>query len=107
MRDIFEDALRRDLHHAEQQLDAHTRRRLTTVRAQAMAATPRRWSLSSIAVPAFGIALASLALLLLTPLSATNLVPGNDPELRSSNLELYQDLDFYYWLAEREVDGKS
>ncbi|MGK2915292.1 MAG: hypothetical protein ACSLE5_12750 [Porticoccaceae bacterium] len=107
MKDIFEDALRKDLHHAEQQLDAHTRFRLATARAQAMAATPRRWSFSNVAVPAFGITLASLALLLLTPSSTTNLVPGNDSDLRPSNLELYQDLDFYYWLAEREVDGKS
>ena len=107
MKDAFEDALRRDLHHAEQQLEAHTRFRLATVRVSALAATPRRWSFFNVAVPAVGIALASLAFLLLMPLPATNSVPGDDPDLRSPNLELYQDLDFYYWLAQQEAEDNA
>lgn len=93
------------LRESERYLPDEVRTRLTQARKQALshaqpagALRPQRsW------LPFSGVALASLvALVLVWPevRPGTDSFPTSDP-LMSENLEIYQNLDFYYWLSQQ------
>lgn len=93
------------LRDSERYIPEEVRTRLTAARKQALshaqpAAKPRphrSW------LPFSGVALASLvALVLVWPeiQPGTDSFPASDP-LMSENLEMYQNLDFYYWLSQQ------
>lgn len=105
MNEDFEQALRRQLNRAEHRIDARTRVELATIRGRALTANRHKWRLPRFALPATGVALASLTLLLLTPSPGTDSTRPQD--LSVNNLDLYQDIDFYFWLAEGEAGGES
>ena len=100
----FEQSLQSDLRHSEQAIDAEHLQQLAGFRQQALenaTLAPRR--LRRFLWPSVGMALASIFLLVLAlPLSP--LGPTTANEYVSDNLELYDDLEFYYWLADSEQD---
>ena len=112
--DKFESTLREDLHAVEQTTGAPEVFRLAQARHRALAqAQPK----ASIIWPALGVSLASAFMLavLVVPdywLPNNQLVDGvvNEDllfEITEDNIELYEELDFYYWLAETNQDGIS
>ena len=112
--DIFESNLREDLHAIEQNTRAPEVFRLAQARNRAL--TQERPK-AAFFWPALGATLASalMVALLVTPdywLPNNQLVDGvtNDDllfEITEDNIELYEELDFYYWLAETNQDGIS
>jgi len=59
-------------------------------------------------VPLTGMALASvLALVLVLSPSLQNPQMNQDDVLLSEGLDLYEDMDFYYWLASEENNLQS
>ncbi|OUS13249.1 hypothetical protein A9Q89_03240 [Gammaproteobacteria bacterium 53_120_T64] len=105
MKTKFEQGLQTQLRGDEQAIDAGQSARLSAMRRQALdgqlgsARAPRRFH--GLLWPATGMALASLlALGLIMPLSS--LAPTPSREYLNDNFELYDDLEFYYWLADNE-----
>ena len=108
MKTQFEQDLQSDLRNCEQGIDAEHITRLANIRQQALSAAP----VSSVSAPrrlrrflwpTASMTLASLlVLVLVSPLSPFTSVPMN--EQVSDNFELYDDLEFYYWLADNEQD---
>lgn len=97
----FEHSARQTLRNSEQLLDRETTAELAQRRELALAATSK-WQLPSFFAPAASMAAASLvALVLIYPFGATdNTLPQDD--YLTENVELYEDLDFYSWLASNE-----
>jgi len=106
MKTQFEQDLQTRLRHNEQTIDTASLTQLADIRQQALGLQltsktnpPHLWRRFS--WPTAGMALASLlVIVLVTPLS-----PFTSPssiEYLSDNVELYDDLEFYYWLAENE-----
>jgi len=102
MKEGFEHHLRQRLHREEAQIDAQTLRKLAAVREQALAAPASRWHLRRFAMPTAGIFVVSLALLLLVA-PATDTASVSEQNLSLNNLQLYEDLDFYSWLADEQT----
>ncbi len=108
MKTQFEQDLQSDLRHCEQAIDAEHITRLSNIRQQALSAAsvstasaPRR--LRRFLWPTASMTLASLlVLVLVSPLSPFTSAPMN--EQVSDNFELYDDLEFYYWLADNDQD---
>ncbi len=100
----FEQSLQSDLRHSEQAIDVENLQQLAGFRQQALESAtraPRR--LRRFLWPTAGMALASILVLVLAlPLSPLGPTAAN--EYVSDNLELYDDLEFYYWLADSEQD---
>ena len=97
----FERTVRDDLRTLERRLDSRTARALEAGRGKALAAARKR-RLPSFLMPAAGMAAASVValVLLLSPEHQNGVqAPADDPRL-SENVDFYEDLDFYYWLAE-------
>ncbi|MBQ0721038.1 MAG: hypothetical protein KBT88_03635 [Gammaproteobacteria bacterium] len=111
MKTEFEQGLQNDLRHGEQAIDTQQMARLSALRQQALhvqpastTAMPRR--LRRLLWPSAGMALASILVLVLTlPFSPFSATSSN--EYLSDNFELYEDLEFYYWLAANEVDVRG
>lgn len=104
MKTKFEQSLQNDLRHSEQSVDAKHLQQLASFRQQALEGAtlaPRR--LRRFLWPTAGMALASI-LLLVFALPLPPLGPTAANEYVSDNLELYDDLEFYYWLADSEQD---
>lgn len=98
----FEQRLHADLRHSEQVLNADQLQQLASFRQQALALPPPR-RLRRVLWPTTGMVLASILLLVLAiPLSPLTPTPAN--ESVSDNLDLYVDLEFYYWLADSGQD---
>lgn len=92
----LERSLRQTLRNSEQ-LDSETQASLVLLRKQALRATPKRRH--AFLAPALGMtAAAVVAIVLLYSGSGDNLAPQQEDYL-SGNVELYEDLDFYSWLA--------
>jgi Tfp pilus assembly protein PilN len=104
----FETQMRDVLRRSERELDTDTVQHLAQARSHAMnaAASKRRFFM-----PVTGMALASVVALVLvlspnfqdnqtTPLS-------NDEMLLSEGIDLYEDMDFYYWLASENNELKG
>lgn len=108
MKTQFEQHLQSDLRHCEQTMDAEHITRLSTIRQQALSdapvspvSSPRR--LRHFLWPTASMTLASLLILVLvSPLSPFTSAPMNKQV--SDNFEFYDDLEFYYWLADNEQD---
>ncbi|PCJ37705.1 MAG: hypothetical protein COA75_03015 [Cellvibrionales bacterium] len=107
MKTQFEQDLQNQLRHSEQTIDTENLTQLADIRHQALGllrtrkTSPphHRWRCFS--WPTAGMALASLLVIVL----ATPLSPFTSPssiDYLSDNTELYDDLGFYYWLAENE-----
>lgn len=106
-----EQNLAKHLHHLENSLDAETLRELGERRDLALNMASRlawqRWALPS-ASAAFASAL--LLIVFLSPLfpvtqdsSDADFKNNNSEALLLENIELYEDLEFYSWLAESEL----
>ncbi len=108
MKTEFEQGVQSDLRHSEQLVDADQLRQLAAFRQQALeamlanVALPRH-RLRPLLWPTAGMALASILLLVLA-LPFSPFKPTLLNESLSDNRELYDDLEFYYWLAENEED---
>ncbi len=105
----FEQRLQTQLRYSEQTIDAKHLQRLSVYRQQAFdnaALAPSR--LRRLLWPSAGMALASIlvfVLAIIVPLSP--LGPTVTNEYVSDNQELYDDLEFYYWLADSEQDPRG
>lgn len=104
MKTKFEQSLQSDLRHSEQTIDAEHLQQLVGFRRQALEnATLAPCRLRRFLWPTAGMALASiLVLVLVVPFSS--LGPAAPNEYVGDSLELYDDLEFYYWLADNEQD---
>ena len=123
MKSKFEQDVQLALRHSEQAIEARHLEQLSDFRQRALL-TPlagaalsetsltkaslikvrvaRRWR--HFLLPAAGMSLASiLVLVLLTELPRIHSTSLEQP--LNENLELYDNLDFYYWLAETEQDS--
>ena len=104
MKTEFEKSLQSDLRHSEQAVDAEHLQQLAGVRQLALEnATPAPRRLRRFLWPTAGMALASI-LVLVFAMPFSPLGPTAANEYLSDNLELYDDLEFYYWLADNEQD---
>lgn len=102
----FERSMRQTLRASEQTLDNATLAELSERRRQALSAPSKR-RLPIFLAPAIGMAAAAvLALLVINPFTPTDNNVTQDDYL-TGNIELYEELDFYSWLAyeERSVEG--
>jgi len=100
----FIAAARAALDHSAQQLDEQTIARLRAARRQALAARPRRTTwLAAGGLATAALAASVVAFLLFAPAAAPPVTGLDQFDLLSDNdgLELYRDLEFYRWLAER------
>jgi hypothetical protein len=103
----FEQNLRQQLRSQEYQLDPAISERLQQARHQAVArARFKRWP--RFLVPTFAMATASMvaAILVWSPVDGTHHGATND-NFPAEHAELYEDLDFYYWLAESQINHRS
>ena len=118
MKSKFEQDVQLALRHSEQAIEARHLEQLSDFRQRALltpsaevslskassikARAARRWR--HFLLPAAGMSLASiLVLVLLTELPRIHSTSLEQP--LNENLELYDNLDFYYWLAETEQDS--
>jgi len=106
MKTEFEQDIQTRLRHSEQTLDTENLTQLADIRQQTLdlhltskTNPPHRWRHFS--WPAAGMALASLLVIVLVTLLSP-FTPPSSIEHLSGNVELYDDLEFYYWLAENE-----
>ena len=104
----FVAALKRELDRGTETLDGMTVVRLRAARLRALDARPRprAWFLAG-GLAGTGLAAALAAVLLLTPAMAPPLSGLEQFDLLSENdnLDLYEDLEFYRWLAARTDAG--
>ena len=109
--ETFENVLKRQLQDAEHHLDSNLTRRLRQARYRALAARPR-FRLPRLVVPALGMVTASIVAIVLVvapPDDSSDKAPGNGAveQLSPDSAEFYEDLDFYYWLAESAPGTRS
>ena len=101
----FERHMQQVLRRSERDIDDSTARDLAAARASALGARSKQ-RVARFFVPATGMALASILalVLVLSPDSPDNRNPSASPEeaLFSESMDLYEDMDFYYWLAREE-----
>jgi hypothetical protein len=101
----FEQSLQSELRHSERVIDTQHLQRLADCRQQALDSTalaPSR--LRRFLWPSAGMALASILVFVLAMMPLSPLGPTVTNEYVSDNQELYDDLEFYYWLADNEQD---
>lgn len=116
----FEQALQQDLYSLETRADAQDIFALAQARNQALAQS--RSPSQKLLWPTLGASLASVffAVLLVNgpswqmfnPTESDGLFTDPDSsillsEFDADSIELYEDLDFYYWLADTDVEGGS
>jgi hypothetical protein len=105
----FEKNARDQLRAAERELNPQTLAALAAMRKDVLTQVKPRGLLPRFALPAFGMAMASVVAMVLvfSPGSEKqgNYSPDN-PKL-SDNIELYEDMDFYNWLAQSGYDVKG
>ncbi len=104
----FEKSIRGQLRSAERDLDPDTVAALSTMRKDILAHAGKR-HLPRFFVPAFSMAMASVVAMILVFSPATDntdQVSPSSPKL-SENIEIYEDMDFYYWLAQAGDDLKG
>lgn len=104
----FVAALKRELDRGSEALDGMSIVRLRAARLRALDARPhpRAWLLTG-GLAAAGLAVALIAVLLLAPAVAPPPAGLDQFDLLSENdsLDLYEDLEFYRWLAARADAG--
>ncbi len=102
----FEKTIQSELHNSELHLHPDVAEQLQTIRRTALATPEPWWRIRRILWPTTGMALASLVAVVLI----VNIDPGSNNEQPtvnekySDNFDLYENLDFYYWLANGEND---
>jgi hypothetical protein len=109
----FLDRVKANLDAAEEQLDEHTRSRLTSIRHEALErGQVRRPPWIQWLLPAGGLAVAVTVAALSVNLWTTKPVMEEPLSLEDMALlsdsegpEFYEDLDFYQWLAEEEQNA--
>ncbi len=99
----LEHDLRQQLLDAERELDTGTLRRLRMARASALE-RGRQSRLPRLMVPAMGMVTASIVALVLV---VSPLNDQNGQDISPDNASFYQDLEFYYWLAESDAGRRS
>ncbi len=109
MQNEFEKQLRANLIIGERAIDPAITRQLNAVRQQAIEGyrKPRFWQLRGGLWPATGMVTAALLVFMvvlspLSPLPSHNTAAVNEQGIES--MEMLEDLDFYYWLAENEAE---
>ena len=106
----FEIQMRDVLRRSERELDTDTTQHLAQARSHAMNAASKRKS-PRFFMPVTGMALASVValVLVLSPnLQDNQTTPlSNDEILLSEGIDLYEDMDFYYWLASENHNLKG
>lgn len=102
MNDSFERELGGALRRGEAQMDAATRAELARIRRQAIRVSGGKFWFAhrAWAWPTAGVALASLVLMVFALFHQPNGAGSSAPEQLSNNIDLYENLDFYYWLTE-------
>jgi hypothetical protein len=108
----FERKIRNELMTVEKCFDPSHTIQLDAARKQALGSKQPAWfsGLRLIAWPAAGMALASALafMLVLNPVIPLPAVPAANTQLvdeqNFDNFELIDDLDFYYWLADTEMN---
>ena len=107
----FEHKMRAVLRSSERELDANTTQRLAEARSEALKSAATKWRMPRFLMPATGMALASVValILVLSPnLQNNQTSPLKQEEiLLSEGIDLYEDMDFYYWLAAEESNLKG
>jgi len=107
----FENKMRDVLRSSERKLDANTTHRLAQARSEALKSVSTKWRMPRFLMPATGMALASviaLVLVLSPNLQNNQTSPLKQEEiLLSEGIDLYEDMDFYYWLAAEESNLKG
>lgn len=107
----FEHKMRAVLRSSERKLDANTTQRLAQARSEALKSVSTKWRMPRFLMPATGMALASVVALIfvLSPnLQNNQTSPLKQEEiLLSEGIDLYEDMDFYYWLAAEESNLKG
>lgn len=109
MNDHFEKRLRQDLRAREADMDAKDVFGLAQARNNALKGKQKRKRGLQLLWPAMGTAFASVLLVMIftgSPERAT--APKGlaaDDYLLDENADLYEDLEFYYWIAETENRG--
>ena len=105
----FEQNLQRDLLALEETTGAPEIFRLAQARRSALA--QEKSSESSFFWPAFGISLLLAGVMLQGQLGLNYQQEASNNEVllefEDDQLDLYQDLDFYYWLADIDMDSAS
>jgi hypothetical protein len=98
-----------DLRSLEADIDPMTARRLTDIRRTVLAAPARRWlRFGSLLPPAVGMTIAAaIGLWALGPhiLVTPDPFGGNNTRLNPDVAELYEQIDFYSWLADTQWDA--
>ena len=97
------------LDESARELDADVAARLRQARYRALEAKPRPffWLLPASGLAAASVAVLAVALWLYQPARPAPMQGMEDLEILTSkeNLELFDDLEFYHWLAERDRMG--
>ncbi len=98
----FEKQMQNVLRRSERELDTETAQHLAQARITALNAASKM-RMPRFFVPATGMALASVLAVVLVLSPGVQDYPANQEEtLLSEGLDLYEDMDFYYWLADEE-----
>jgi len=101
-----EKQMRDLLRSSERELDTDTLEQLANARSLALKSASTKGRAPRFFMPVTGMALASVIalILVLSPnLQDNQTVPtGQDEILLSEGIDLYEDMDFYYWLASEE-----
>lgn len=108
MNDNWENQLQQDLRKLEEETSAQDVFRLAQARNAALKSAKQGVSRKKYIWPTLGVSLASLFMVAIFMGSPEeNVAPtgiANEEFLLDENADLYDDLDFYYWLAETESD---
>lgn len=98
----FETNTRDMLRSSESAIDSQVAKQLSDARAQAVLnPDPKPW-FASFMLPVTGMALASIMALVIVFSPSLDNNSSDDELLLSEGIELYEDLDFYQWLASNE-----
>ncbi len=103
---LFEKELQATLRHSEQDISPDLDQRIANARRAALLTDPKSRS-SKLLWPAFTTAMATVVLVavFITPDFIGNHVldSGTDEQVANSEVDLYEELEFYQWLAENEA----
>ncbi len=100
MKDSFEQELGKELRQSEARLDARTCAELARIRRKTLGSDHGKFWFARHSWSTAGVAMASVAVMVFALLYQPNGGGPGAPEQLSNNIDLYEDLDFYYWLAE-------
>ncbi len=101
----FERQMQQILRRSERDIDDQIIQKLASARETALGARNKQ-RVPRFFVPATGMALASIlaVVLVMSPdlMETTNSNGGQEEALLSESMDLYEDMDFYYWLARED-----